>query len=400
MSSFFSVYPQKAKRYKAAAETVHKHWISYNAEMNSVMNNLGSYSGYANVKRRLRELCNGSSQDADSMQQYIRAIEEIIDKYESTERRICDGAVIDEVKWETLTPAEQYTLEDLEVDDSWWDWYKEFCEGLYTSIPEWLRLLLLLNPTTAPIALLAYILDNDYLKTALWQAIGGDFEDDSNALGVLLSVIIGFIPIVGQIADIRDLIADIYNLIDDGPQTSEWIDLVFTAIGIIPGLGDFLKHGDEFGDFLKGIFKNADAAKYIDDVADSMKHAGDFISEAADKVDDFKNAFNEKTIEKIIGPIKDALGKKLPDKLTDALKKALGTDISKEGTVGDFLKELLSSEINETTGVPTSLQDVLKALFSDGNNANMQQAGGGASRSADSLSGITRANAGFCTAFA
>lgn len=396
MSSSFGVYPRKVKRYKTDAEAVHKRWISYNAEINSVMNNLGSYSGYSKAKRRLRELYSDSSQDADSMKRYIRAIEEIIDKYESTERRICDGAVIDELKWETLTPSVQYTPENLEMDDSWWDWFKDFYEGMYTWIPKWLRPILLLNPVTRPYALMAYILENDYLKTAFWQALGGDFEDDSNMLGALLSVIIGFIPIVGTIADIRDLIADIYNLIDDGPQTSEWVDLGFTAIGLIPALGDFLKHGDEVGDFLKGIFKNADAAKHIDEATDAMKHAGNFVSGAVDKVDDFKKAFNEKTIEKIMGPLKDMLSKKLPDKLVDALKKALGKDIAKEGTVKDFLKELISSEINEATGIPTSLEDVLKALCSDSNNANMQQAG----RSVDPFAGITRANAGFSSAFA
>ena len=401
MSSSFSVYPQKAKRYKTEAEAVQKQWVSYNAEMDSVMSYLGTYSGYANVKRRLRELYNGSSQDAAAMQRYIRAIEEIIEKYESTERRICDGADVDEPKWETLIPSEQYTMEDLEVDDSWWDWFKDLYEGWYAGIPEWLRPLLLLNPEIAQIELLLHILENDYLRTALLQAIGGDFVDDSNALGVLLSVVIGCIPYLGLAADIRDLIADIYNLIDDGPQKSEVIDLIFTAVGFIPLLGDFLKHGDEVGDVLKGIFKNADAAKYIDEAADGAKHAGDFISEAVKKIEDFKKTFNEKTIDKLTDPIKKALKEKLPDKMVDALEKALGKNINKDDTVGDFLKELISEEVNEETGIPTSLQDLLKAIFPDSNNPGMQQhAGGGASRSVDLFAGITQANSGFCTAFA
>lgn len=400
MSSSFSVYPQRVKRYKTDAEAVHKNWITYNGEINSVLGNLGDYSGYVNVKRRLSELCNSSGQNADSMQRYIRAIEEIIDKYESTERRICDGAAVDEPKWENLTPSEPYIPDGIEVDDSWWDQFKKFCEDKYTSMPEWLRLLLLINPTTSATALLPYIFENDYLKTAYWQAVGGDFEDDSNVLGVFLSVVIGFIPVVGTVADIRDLIADTYNLIDDGPQAEEWIELIFTSIALFPVLGDLLKHGYEAGDFLKGIFKNADSAEYIDDAADAVKHAGDFISDTVDKVKEFKENFNKKTIENIAGPLKDALEKKLPDKFVDAWKKTMGTDISNKGTIGDFLKELIGEEINETTGFPTDLEDLLKEIFTDNNNENMQSAGGGASRSSDAFWGIMRANTGFCTAFA
>lgn len=142
----------------------------------------------------------------------------------------------------------------------------------------------------------------DYIGDSVWQALIGDFYtgDDATLLGVVLSIGIGFIPYVGQAADVRDLVADICHLIDDGPTTEEWVALGFTLVGIIPGLGDAFKHGDDVADFVKrtDIFKHADEAiemvkksdayKYVDEAADVAKKyvakAGDLVNSKADEV--------------------------------------------------------------------------------------------------------------------
>ena len=64
------------------------------------------------------------------------------------------------------------------------------------------------------------------------QVIGGDLYDGGNWLGVLLSVLVGCIPVVGQLCDARDVLANIGKLIDDGPQESEWIALFFSGIAL------------------------------------------------------------------------------------------------------------------------------------------------------------------------
>ena len=108
----------------------------------------------------------------------------------------------------------------------------------------------------------------NYIMDALWQAIAGDATDTSNALGILLSVGVGLIPYVGQIADARDVIADIVNLCTDGAETEEWVALGFSIVGFIPGLGDFLKHGDETASVVSKVLKNVDN---VDEIAEAVK---------------------------------------------------------------------------------------------------------------------------------
>ena len=110
----------------------------------------------------------------------------------------------------------------------------------------------------------------DYIWEALKQAVLGDITDDGNLLGIALSVGVGLIPYVGQIADVRDLIADIVHLCTDGATGEEWVALGFTVIGIIPGIGDFLKHGDDVAKGIAKLVKNADKA---DEIADAVKAA-------------------------------------------------------------------------------------------------------------------------------
>ncbi len=139
----------------------------------------------------------------------------------------------------------------------------------------------------------------DYIWDALKQAAGGDFVDENNFLGVVLSVGISFIPVAGQAADIRDLIADIHNLIDDGPATEEWVALGFTALGFVPGLKEVLKHGDDAADTVKTLLKNSDKA---DDAADIVKQlfrkGDDAVSAVGSKIDKFNDAFKRRITDR------------------------------------------------------------------------------------------------------
>lgn len=167
----------------------------------------------------------------------------------------------------------------------------------------------------------------DYILDALKQAVFGDFTDESNLLGTALSVAIGFIPYVGQIADIRDLVADIYNLIDDGPTTEEWVALGFTVIGIIPGVGDLLKHGDEAGDLVKGLLKNGNHADEAADIVKNIFRKGDDIfSAVADKIDDFNDLFKHNVWDKVDDLIdNNSAGRAIKDtinNITDAVKNS------------------------------------------------------------------------------
>ncbi len=56
-------------------------------------------------------------------------------------------------------------------------------------------------------------------------------------------VAVGFVPLVGQIADVRDLVLSLKRIIVDGryDEAEEWIALGFIMIAFIPGVGDVIK---------------------------------------------------------------------------------------------------------------------------------------------------------------
>lgn len=220
----------------------------------------------------------------------------------------------------------------------------------------------------------------DYLGDAFMQLLLGDFTEDGNLLGTTLSIIAGFIPVVGQVADVRDLIADIYNLIDDGPETKEWVALGFTLVGFIPGIGDFLKKGDELGplfrhlddiadglgDATKGIMKKGDeifsaVGKYADDINDYMdRHLLDGIkSKMDDIIDEIPNA------------------RDLLDGASDIMKKK----IYRETTIGDVMSEITDEVTGWTDHVQGWVSDGIDYMSGHGNenvgNARRAGANGG-----------------------
>lgn len=74
-----------------------------------------------------------------------------------------------------------------------------------------------------------------------WGIIEGDFNEDPSAGQIIIGIIIGFIPIVGTIADIRDVCANLRQISKDKTNTLAWIALVATIIAFIPGAGDIVK---------------------------------------------------------------------------------------------------------------------------------------------------------------
>lgn len=87
-----------------------------------------------------------------------------------------------------------------------------------------------------------------WLKDIFEGGILGDFGDNTSLAGLIAQVAIGFIPIVGQIADIRDIIANIKGVLDGKEGAA--VFLVLSIVAIVPGL-DALKAAKA----LKPIFK-------------------------------------------------------------------------------------------------------------------------------------------------
>ncbi len=74
-----------------------------------------------------------------------------------------------------------------------------------------------------------------------WEAIEGDFNENRSTAQIMVDAGISMIPLVDQVCDIRDLIANCKKLTHDYKDTWAWVALVLTLIGLFPTLGSLVK---------------------------------------------------------------------------------------------------------------------------------------------------------------
>jgi len=75
----------------------------------------------------------------------------------------------------------------------------------------------------------------------LWEAIQGDFNQDRSTGQIAFDAAISMVPLVDQICDMRDLIANCREIQKDGSNTWAWVSLGLTLIGLFPVLGSLVK---------------------------------------------------------------------------------------------------------------------------------------------------------------
>lgn len=75
----------------------------------------------------------------------------------------------------------------------------------------------------------------------IWEALQGDFNPNQSAGQIAANAVLGLIPVVDQVLDCRDLIANARDISRDPKQPDKWVFLSFTLIGLIPSLGSALK---------------------------------------------------------------------------------------------------------------------------------------------------------------
>ena len=110
--------------------------------------------------------------------------------------------------------------------------------------------------------------DGDGFWGGLWNgtkqfvagAVGGDFAGDQGWSGLVGQGLVGFIPFVGQVADARDTISAIEDVVTGEP--GGWPNLGWAAVAWVPGVGDVVKV------VVRGV-RRADGA--ADEVADGAK---------------------------------------------------------------------------------------------------------------------------------
>jgi hypothetical protein len=77
-----------------------------------------------------------------------------------------------------------------------------------------------------------------------WEAIQGDFNDDRSTGQIAFDAGISMIPVIDQICDVRDIIANCKHIAqskEGEDNTWKWIALVLTLIGLFPSLGSLVK---------------------------------------------------------------------------------------------------------------------------------------------------------------
>jgi hypothetical protein len=75
----------------------------------------------------------------------------------------------------------------------------------------------------------------------LWQTLQGDFNEQQTTGQIVTGTVISMIPLVDQLCDVRDLIANCKKIKEDDSNTWSWICLGLTLVGCFPVLGSLTK---------------------------------------------------------------------------------------------------------------------------------------------------------------
>jgi hypothetical protein len=77
----------------------------------------------------------------------------------------------------------------------------------------------------------------------VWVVIQGDFAEEQSTAQVITGTVVSMIPLVDQICDVRDVVANCKKINKDASNTWSWVALALTLIGLFPTLGSLAKGG-------------------------------------------------------------------------------------------------------------------------------------------------------------
>ncbi len=268
---------------------------NYSERIDVIRRNMrGKITGADNIGQRLQKISESVDMESRDAEKMGQALNEILRKYRNAEKAITEkGVEGNSISEPGATEGNYGPMGEEELEEA----LKDYDASMESQDSV-----------------------GDYVGDALKQAILGEWVDDGNGLGIILSVVIGCIPYVGQVADIRDICAALYNM-RDGADTKEKLSLALSLIAFVPVFGDILKHTDE----LEPILRN------LDDIVDGL---GDFGRQSLRSMDEFVSV-----IRVPIDRIEDKL-----DKVKDGISEQIHKLAEKAPTfnmaleqVGDFL---------------------------------------------------------------
>jgi hypothetical protein len=119
----------------------------------------------------------------------------------------------------------------------------------------------------------------------VWGVIQGDFAEEQTAAQTVTGTVISMIPLVDQICDVRDVVANCRKINQDTSNKWAWFALVLTLIGLFPTLGSLVK-GCFKVVFAYGRKAMAGAGKAALD-ADLWKATKPFVESGIKKLNDY-----------------------------------------------------------------------------------------------------------------
>ncbi|WP_346806161.1 hypothetical protein MX657_16145 [Enterobacter chuandaensis] len=75
----------------------------------------------------------------------------------------------------------------------------------------------------------------------LWETLQGDFNERQTTGQIVTGTVISMIPLVDQICDVRDLIANCKKIKENDTEVWPWVSLGLTLVGCFPTLGSLVK---------------------------------------------------------------------------------------------------------------------------------------------------------------
>lgn len=158
-----------------------------------------------------------------------------------------------------------------------------------------------------------------------WETLQGDFNENPSTGQIVTNAVVTMIPVVDQVADVRDIVANLKLLVWDKRYNEffPWLALFFTLIGLIPVLGSALKgvlktiwKGAKLDEVLRVInwFMKDNGVKWLKTLKDGK------LAEYADEAAKIGHDVFDAVIEKL-----DGLKRYLPDGMRDAHTELDGT---------------------------------------------------------------------------
>lgn len=119
----------------------------------------------------------------------------------------------------------------------------------------------------------------------IWIVLQGDFAEEQTTAQTVTGTIISMIPLVDQICDVRDVVANSKKINEDSSNRWAWVALALTLIGLFPTLGSLVKGCFKvmFAYGRKAMFS---AGKVALD-ADMWKACKPFVEKGIGKLNDF-----------------------------------------------------------------------------------------------------------------